>query len=355
MATGSPAISSIARFANTVAAILTRLGDRITKEQYSFLSLQLNSLTKIHSESCSELECAKGSLEERQQTIATLVKLNKEIHVETSAKNSFKSYADAAKSRSLPNDHVLIVQPTEMDKSPMEVMKCIKDSLDPASKNIQVTRIRATKSNAVMIGTSMESQLSRLEKYIKKHISDVTVRPLKKLQPTLIVRNVPVDVTLERLQSCIHEQYRDCIPESASKHTEIREDVSARFAIGRRDAPTRDIVIRCRKEIWKSLLETGFIYADWSRCRVENFVLHRQCRKCGDFDHDFKDCAKDAICSHCCGTHIRKDCTKLSSAACCNHCKGSTKKPHGTFSKACPSVQRAIEATISRTDYGCEL
>lgn len=353
MATSSPDVSSLARFSNTVAAILTRLGDRNTKEQYSFLSLQLNSLTKIHGDASADLERAKGTLEEREKTVVTLLKQNKEIHTSQTLKplNSYRSYADAARSRTLPKAHVLLVQPNESEVSSSDIMKNIKENLNPASKNIQVTRIRTTKSNAVIIGTSKESQLSRLEKFINKHISDVTVKPLKKLQPTLIVRNVPTDVTLERLQSCIYEQYADCIPETAPDNVETTEFVSARFAIGRRDAPSRDIVVRCAKEIWKNLLETGFIYADWSRCRIENYVLHKQCRKCGGFDHDAKDCNKSVICSHCGDAHLRKDCQKLSSPACCVTCKNETKKPHGTFNKACP----AIDATIMRTDYGCEL
>lgn len=100
-------------------------------------------------------------------------------------------------------------------------------------------------------------------------------------------------------------------------------------------------------EIRNILVKEEWVYIDYDRCRVKDFLDVPSLRA-----YRQKLQRKNPMCSHCAGNYDFKDCDKRNDPETCGACKRVNKEAtHSVNSMECPAYIRAAEMRISRTSY----
>ena len=122
----------------------------------------------------------------------------------------------------------------------------------------------------------------------------------------------------------------------------------------------KNIAVKCSPKIHNYILNVcqGFIYLNYTRCKVFNRLFVLQCYHCRGFNHIAKNCPdsnKSAVCGKCAQSHETKACRE-SQPRCinCLRAKQHSRADHHSSSRDCPSVIREKRFLHQKTEYSYE-
>ena len=110
-----------------------------------------------------------------------------------------------------------------------------------------------------------------------------------------------------------------------------------------------NIRLRVSEELRDTLLRTGRVNFDLTRCRIESFSYFKQCHHCQSPGHDHKSCpSKEGppVCMYCSKDHATESCPTKDQREThvCSNCKASD---HHAGYQGCPALQKHM-ADISK-------
>lgn len=225
----------------------------------------------------------------------------------------------------------------------------LKKTVDPEALGLKLDRV----TRFGKAGVRLQSSCSDLRCLPREALAGVglEVRDLGKRSPRLVVHDTPADLSEVRLvRAVISQNFEE------TQHADIEGKIKALYKVGPKGQKTESWVLEVQPEVRHMLLNKGRIYIEWNSCRVRDHIRVSRCFKCQKLGHIAKDCRSAEQCSHCAGSHLRKDCDKVEEEPCCANCKrfgfkGDAIK-HDASSAKCPTYLRRLEDAIRNTDYG---
>lgn len=221
--------------------------------------------------------------------------------------------------------------------------KAVLSSIRPAESGIKIDRVIKGKSKSVRI-VAARDDLDKLQPMLDKIGMDV--RRVDKLNPRLIVRDIPVDINKQHFIKDLIKQNLDGVNE---------EDVKLVYWFPAKNRQSTSAVVEVSPGVRSKLLNQARVYLGWSSCRVADHVRVLQCYKCLNFGHVAKDCrAASDVCGHCCGEHESRLCPNKASIRKCHNCVSAkiVAVDHSAFDTfACPILQRRLKDRMRMIKY----
>jgi len=297
----------------------------------------------------TELEFTNQIL--KTDKIADLNKLNKEP--EYAGVSAGLSYAAAVTKKK-----------TNINKEPMplfpllvrsknaianvEVEKAVKSKVNPGADRIGVISTKLVK-NGLLINCGDVDSINKLKNDLNLSLSsNFDVFEPKKFNPRVLVYGIDVDTAeSDDLESIIR---RDNEFDPTSGELKLVTEFKYKNMY--------NAIVECSPAAFKAIMERGYMWVSWSRCRIREHFSLRKCFKCWKFGHEKKDCkSKVPICPECGEHHEKKDCN--SQLKCCTNCNLFNKKTksnlstdHHVNSPNCSYVLNTLKSFKSRINYG---
>lgn len=227
-----------------------------------------------------------------------------------------------------------------------DVKNALFNAVKPADLNLRVSKIyKSSGKNLRIEATGVDLGVMSESRAIAS--AGLEVVEETKLNPRLLVKDIPCDLTPEEIMKCIVNQN---LVEGDSAGVKLV------YLFPKRDRRFTSCIIEVSPEIRRRLLRNDGVYIDWSSCRVNDYVSVLQCYRCLRFGHLAKNCrSKDVHCGHCGKDHEIKDCDKRREEICCYNCR---EMKHGDIQHTsfdalnCPILARRVEDKTRRINYG---
>ena len=246
-----------------------------------------------------------------------------------------------------------LVEPLPDCKSRFSDSKAIKDVLlnriRPLKFNICARGVIALKSLAVKV-IAETVNLDELTASQDLRSAGLTIRDKPLLQPKLLVRNVPDNITSESMaeEICMRNL-------KGADPNNIKVVFVYPQLMGRNE---RNVVIEVAPTVRNDLIRQGRIFLGYGSCRVDDHVGFTQCYKCASFGHIAVNCREERQwCGNCMQDHPTKECRAGDSRICRNcHDSELPNKNHSAFeAAACPILARRIADRMRSINYSAQL
>lgn len=236
------------------------------------------------------------------------------------------------------------------DQTGEDIKKVIKTNVNPTNVKVGVCAMKSLRDGRVMIETSSKEEIERLTTAINEKCSEHLEAKIPKLwDPSLVVYNIPEEVTLDNAEEIIISQ---------NPGLELKTgDLKPKFIMTNRKN-LRNLVVTVNSQIRKQLLHTK-LKIGWLICYAEDYVKVNRCYKCCRYFHKARDCRGEETCVRCAGNHNSKDCTVHDNEMRCVNCINYNKynkqekinENHSAFDRDCPCLHIATEKYKQNIDY----
>lgn len=281
--------------------------------------------------------------------------------VDTSAVPS-RSYASAVKSTSdsinvvhgpsIPinkSTNILVVPKKDMISqyaTSKETKEVFQKIIKPSDFNLKVNKITSARNCGVRI-EALSADISRIKDSKELDKAGLKVEQMSKVNPRLILRDVPVGMSRDDLRT-------ELIALNLDKHKDTEVNVVYVFP-PKKNRSTCNCIIEVSPLIRTKLLRGSNVYINYSACRLEDYVRVLQCYRCLAFGHLSKNCTASSTCGHCAGDHEMKDCTRREESALCGNCKrwSNDDCSHSALDgKKCPILRKRLLEKTKNINYG---
>lgn len=222
-------------------------------------------------------------------------------------------------------------------------MRAVRSAVDPSETGVKVDRLIKGRNKSVRV-VAAPSELDKLKPMLDN--LGMNVRQFGRLNPRLIIRDVPTDMDREAFVSCLISQNLRGL---------AVEDIKVIYRFSANGRKASSIVVEVSPEIRKRLMEQGRVYIGWASCYVSDHLRVTQCFRCLRFGHIAKDCSADKdTCGHCRGEHETRSCRNRKSVPTCHNCsvaKLSTVDHSALDAGRCPIIQRRLREREHRINY----
>ncbi|KMQ88827.1 putative 50 kda protein in type i retrotransposable element r1dm [Lasius niger] len=228
--------------------------------------------------------------------------------------------------------------------SSQETKEAVQRAIDPGEMGLKVSRLIKIRNNGIKI-EACDVDIGKLRSSRGLCEAGLEVKEEAKLNPRVIIRNVPVELSEEDIMSQLLKRNLD------GEEDNIR--IIYRFP-ARAGRAVSSCVVEVSSNMRKKLLSRDRIFLGWSACTVGDHVKVLQCYKCLSFGHIAKNCSGDARCSHCSGKHETIACDKRNESPCCFNCKSANENSisHTAYDvNKCSVLRRRITAKIHTINY----
>jgi hypothetical protein len=267
----------------------------------------------------------------------------------TPAGRSRKLYSEIVKDGEVDKRHKLTVR-SRTNHSAEEIKNIIKTNINPTSMKVGISAFRTLRDGRVLLETKSKDEIELLHTNIQDKCSQLLETNIQKLRnPTIVIYNIPEDVTTENAEEIISSQNPEL---NLSKG-----DMKPKFIMkGRRNI--RNLVTEVgplvRRKILKTKLKIG-----WHICNMEDYVVVNRCFNCSGYNHRASNCRGVETCPLCTGGHRLKDCTASAEDYRCTNCvkfnkynsKAKVSENHSSLDQNCPSLQATVLKYKQNTDY----
>lgn len=182
--------------------------------------------------------------------------------------------------------------------------------------------------------------------------------PVKKLRPMVVLKGISKITQKEELVPLIIQQN----PTIQAKIIN-ESDIQLKFTKANKNNKLYNAVLLVTPRIWREMTNLERISVNYQKVSVADHCPLLQCFSCLRFGHVRSRCtANEKLCSHCSGSgHTYTDCPhqKNNNVVNCYNCcefnhqqKTTSDTKHSATSFYCPQVQKMMERTSSRVDYG---
>lgn len=219
----------------------------------------------------------------------------------------------------------------------------VLSSIRPSESGIKIDRVFKGRSKVVRIVAEKE-ELNKLRPMLS-HIG-MEVKQVDKLNPRLIVRDIPAEVDKQQFVENLVKQNLD--------GTNVA-DVKLVYWFPARAQKSGNAVIEVSSSNRSELLNRGRVYLGWTSCRVADHLRITQCFKCLGFGHVSTKCkAAVDVCGHCSGSHESRACPNKTGSRKCHNCAtaGLSTVDHSALdAQVCPILQRRLADRAKRIQY----
>lgn len=212
-------------------------------------------------------------------------------------------------------------------KSYSDMLKTIRENIDPEQMGVGVHTIRKLKDNSLLIMTDKgKKEILTKELSENNNFQDITIIEKK---CDLILAGMDAVTTKEEitaaLQQKINVQEQDITIKSLYENRSSEQIATISMSVGNA----------------QKLIESGPIKIGWSMCRVKEKIRIARCTNCLKMGHTQKACKSKKSdvkkCLKCLQSgHESKDCENTS------HCISCDKEGHRSDSMSCPKYRKLV-------------
>lgn len=193
----------------------------------------------------------------------------------------------------------------------------IKENIDPVADDINIIGATAVNEKTVKIMLAENGKSAdRCKDKITTHFPGCQVEEERKLQPRIVIFNVPTDRTEDRLLDELYyqnEAFRAVYNQDYFKANAkvIKKGVERQV----RGTAANHVTLQITGGMLQRLMQTNtrqIISLAWLRCEWKISDTYLRCRKCLRCGHNEANCKREVCCSRCGGNHTDKDCDKYS-------------------------------------------
>ena len=228
------------------------------------------------------------------------------------------------------NDAILVK--AKDDSSYADILKKMKESVDPASTDTKVVKLRRTRTNDLLV--SKRSKTESFSEAIKNAVKDeADVVALDYDPETYVdVRDIEEDATEEDVISSIEK----VIGENAGIKCKMKPGF----------ARTQIATIQLRRKFADKLTSQGRIRIGWTYCQIKSRLKVLKCFKCLGYGHIARDCKgpdRSGICYKCGSVdHKIAECRNEATCFACKD-KAYADTNHVVGSSICKSFREELE------------
>lgn len=250
------------------------------------------------------------------------------------------------------DDCCVIVSTVDEKSVPEDIKRILKAKIDPSCKSIGVKNIKNFSENKILVECISEKDKIKFQEEIKECV-ELKSSNFKKKNPTILVKNVPNEISDNELLQVIKNQNTDvAINEENWNQTKIR------FTL-KKFHNTRHVVIEMNANVRKNCTKIGFFKIMWKICKIEDFLVVNRCFSCLGYGHKAIDCKNKVACFKCANDHKSSECKEeLQNCINCirynNKTKVLSKKVntnHKPFSDICPTHTYMKKRAASNINY----
>lgn len=296
-----------------------------------------------------------------QEVQRNLKKKNEKLAEKSSSENykvSDKvnnSYAAVVKKKisQTRTSHKLLVENKSGEKNIENTRNNFKKVINPKELKIGIRNIKSTRNGDLVIECDSKNDIDKIHKKLEDTDCALKSKPIKKLRPSLIIKNIPEEITINNLVETLITQNEELNLEE--------NEISAVFIMTTKNKIRRSAIINVSPRA-RNILLSSKLKLYYSMCYSEDFISPRRCTKCSKLNHSKGSCREALTCPHCSGGHTAQDCPvkeKIEEHKCVNcisynnYCKAESKVSisHSALSKSCPSYRNALNRLILNTEY----
>lgn len=245
---------------------------------------------------------------------------------------------------------VILIYPTAStpDQTSEQTKEKVKEAINPVEGGWQIAGIRKIRNGGIALRTSKECGRNVIQLKNSIEQKGMIIKEPTKLKPTVIIKNVPNELTPAEIQAAIKNQNFPEIPIEV-----IAKEIKPVFGIRRRNGTTSNWVVEVTPRARNGILQQGKLYIDYRVCPVEDYQRITRCYNCQKFGHPAAKCNRTKVCSICSQEgHSHKECQIKEDQAKCGNCKALNQPHnHSVRNLKCPYYQRLLAERRQRTDY----
>jgi len=243
----------------------------------------------------------------------------------------------------------MIITPKCQDIDPVKV---VKNNLNPVTLGVGVKCLRKLHSGAALIETYSQRELQVISREINQKCNEnVDTKVYNKVNPRLIVFNLPEEVDLGNAAEIIKNQNKEIFNENSQlipKYIGKTKKKGVKYIIIEVDPKSRLQILNQKLKIL------------WNLCNGADYLTVPRCFKCCRYHSNYKDCREQTVCPLCAGSHTLKECQASQNDYKCINCVNNNKhlksskkydEKHPALSRHCPTYLKIIAAKTSNIIY----
>lgn len=226
------------------------------------------------------------------------------------------------------SESIIVKNSTAEARSFADLLKGVKEGVDPSSLNVNIKNIKKTKDGGVMIVTD-GSNTDRLMKEIEDKVGGT--RTALGGRKTVEILDLDPTVTKEEVVEGLNRVAS--VEERADTVVDSLRATNSGFQFAQLSVPRR---------LGEKLIQAGTICIGWTSCRVKERIHIDRCINCLQIGHISSRCteprSKDVKCLRCaCTGHLAKNCEKD------RYCVKCEVLGHRNDTFACPFYREMVQ------------
>lgn len=333
-----------------------------TLEELKEQQQKTNQIEKIKGETVSNCLSFCHIVEENNKIIKENNRKINDLKVEIQENKKYqenRSYANvvAGQTRKQPSFkpalHSVIISSKIETETGDEVLNQIKEVIKATENDIKIDRIRKAKDAKVIISCGSKEERNKIKEKLHVAKDKLKVEEIKNKNPLINMKYVKGTITDEEILKSLRNLNKEIFTENEKEKNKI--EIAYRKKTY--NQLINHIVIRVSPQIWKSMLEKGYVHLDYQRVKVEDQSPLIQCTNCLEYGHGRKYCKHDKQekCSHCGEQHFKTQCEKwiTGQPPTCSNCVHAkmVDTNHNAFSDECRIKKKWEDLARSSINY----
>lgn len=251
----------------------------------------------------------------------------------------------AGKGVGVKSSYAVVVRGENVDLSSEEIRSRVMRNVSDV--NVRVRNVKAVRGGGVAIETPTLREAQALVANRQLRVAGLRVEETKKLEPRIIVYDVPNEMTESTLK---HEMYERNVGDLITRD-EFEKRVRVVTRTGKKDSRVANVVIEMPMIVRNKLLIEKRLFVGWQSFRINVYEQVYRCYGCLGYGHKLSECKSERLCYKCGEPgHRAADCRRPD---CCRNCKvRNLAFNHSALSPDCPEYKWRLSLMRSRTENG---
>lgn len=286
-----------------------------------------------------ELRAHNTELREHNSFLRSLIKKDETPTFKDILINQRKSNHDKVE-----NTNILV---TSQIGNEQNIQKAVENEI--VKSKLPVLKVKKAGKGKVVVACKDDTQAHKIIEYLDQNVKEaLSIQKEEKQNPLLKIVNINYDFEPDELADDL------CARNNISS-----EELEIVHMYGNNRVGGKSAIIKVTPELYSRIMNSGYIFAGFERCKVFDDFNINKCWKCGTFGHSGNKCQQPLCCAHCSGAHDTRNCTQKGVVTKCIICirankflnkKRNIEHVAGDFQK-CESYRSKWEKVVSMTNY----